>query len=57
MPSARRRMEMRDALTGELVTRIPLDERFIEAFRAALCRHPSRRYPWHVSQGLPERAI
>ncbi len=49
-------MEMRCALSGDLVTRIPLeDKRFLERFGAALCGDPSRRHPCRDPQGLPER--
>ena len=45
--------EMRDALTGKLITRIPLDDPFLQALRPALCGDPSRRHPRHLPQGLP----
>ena len=44
---------MRDALTGKLITRIPLDDRILQALRPALCGDPSRRHPRHLPQGLP----
>jgi salicylate hydroxylase len=36
--------EMRDALTGRLITQVPLGPEFL-ALRPALCGHPSRRHP------------
>ena len=46
--------EMRDALTGKLITHIPLGAGILRPLRRpALRRHASRRHPRHVSQGLP----
>ena len=38
-------MEMRCALSGELVTRMPLGAGIHRALRAALCGDPPRRHP------------
>ena len=46
-------LQMRCALSGRLVTRIPLDQGFIDRVPAALCGHPSLRHSCRVSQGLP----
>ena len=45
--------EMRDALTGKLITHIPLDDDVLQAVRPALCGDPPRRHPRHVPEGLP----
>ncbi len=45
--------EMRDALTGKLITHIPLGARLHRALRPALCGHPSRRHPRHLPERLP----
>jgi 3-hydroxybenzoate 6-monooxygenase len=42
--------EMRDALTGKLITRIPLDDEFRKRF--ALRRRSSRRHPRQIPEGL-----
>ena len=45
--------EMRDALTGKLITRVPLDGEFTR-LRPALRGHPPRRHR-HLPQSLPEQ--
>ena len=47
--------EMRDALTGKLITRIPLGDELRRALRPALCGDPPRRHPRHVP-ARPARA-
>ena len=49
-------MEMRCALSGERVTRIPLaDPRFLARIQAALRGHPPARHPRRLPAGLPEQ--
>ncbi len=47
--------EMRDALTGKLITNIPLGDAFPQAVRPALRGDPSGRHPQRLSQGMPEQ--